>query len=843
MPSNSSASSRVITSQPSTADVWQWLVDLWRRLMGLRLRVRFAAPAAPSNSAPTAINFSGLSHADNAAAGTVVASFTIIDADSATMNSVVCSNSKYEIANLSGKTGDLVVSAAGAGNFTPGTESTTVTATDSSGNPYTSGSQTITVADHTAATLVWTQSLKNDSGSTASGQRIRFTGGALEGVILDTSVLELRKNDGTTAITRQQFDAISYHDDGSVRFFVCTFEQQDNIAGSGTDTVKVYNAPTTAASNTSAITDQNIKDLNYTVEIDATGGTYTFDVDDAFTAGDVEDFAIGPVERQVHVWGKPKLTGTPNDNILVKAWIGLNRDGTTSHAWADVVGHWNENYSSIAGAGIAGVTAWRIKKNGSTVKEYTRSAYDQGAGVRVAICETDATACWSANKPTVRPTYTVAQRHNAGMIPDQAITSSIQTTLGDPSPDVYTPLDILSFLSHVDSSGARREIGWMNHADAVACQTQTKNWCQTSRAWGLAGDPLKKSFFEAATGHPPAALSGTYGTLTGHSSFTVYNENGMSGSSPYDANSIYHMQAGSYVPYLDTGEPWWADRVETDATHSMAVTPTGVRSQSFPNGDTRTVVRIDGGPRGFAWGYRSQGQARWILPDTNIMRPYIDHLYDQSTLFLNSCGKAANFYGNSSTLKIPLKLVETNHDINGDPAGNGNSTRWFQWFYLAIVTGHEAFRGTFDNTSEWWGVMDTFVLGMGIDGCASKSFAYTANFEHQNGTTGESSACATSWANVAIPENWPSLGGAYDDWSDDTKLIPSGGCPSSGAWVSGQTTTTYYGGGSYPACWHKAAKIWQEVGLSRVNTYETYLANMYTADNPTDWGDSAQMHV
>jgi len=682
--------------------------------------------------------------------------------------------------------------------------------------------------------VVW----HNDGGSTASGQRLRRTVGFAPGAVPDGMFAELRKSDSATAYTRQQFDQVTYWPDGSMKSAVLTVEQEDNCASGADQTDKMWAVAETAASNTSAITDQNLKDLAYTFT-DTVGGTdYTFSVADAISAGNVRNFAVGPVERQVRVFGFAANSGTPNEAMFCLGFVSLLRDGTTSACYFRLISHWDEDFGGTPVApGTGTITALRAKKSGSDVQAYTSLSYNMQGGLAQDVAEEDFSAVWSANAPTMRAVMDPEQMAEALLIPPQKVRSEIVTEIGDPTPDTLTPFDSYDIYTDVTAPGGRADIGWYAGWVGRALIANKKNVTQQLYANASGFNMISKHYYVAAYGELVVARDETYGDIVGdHRVSSTDNSNAgwwidnTAGSSPISSNDYAHYAQVAYGAFLFSGEPWHFESALADATNAVLSHDVNYREKTLPNSDNfKSVTLWNIQPRSGAWGFTCIANANHILPASHPLRGYITDAYADNKGYLNSVCKTANMPAKAVALGIPTLLLNS-------ADGFGWSVRWFQFNFIMFTVGMERLRGNFTDSDEFvvQAVNKNYfgISTAGDGGCRSRADAYHINFTADNGGSTADSALAESWDHVAVAE--------AGDWDDTTKLIPSGGCPSSG------TLSSFADPHNYSIYRKAVSALWERAGNAKAIAHADYLDGEYTSQGgPTDanWAISPQFDL
>lgn len=661
---------------------------------------------------------------------------------------------------------------------------------------------------------------RNDGGSTASSQILTRTVAFAADAVPDGMLLEARKSDGTTPLTYQQVDLVAYHPDDATRFATITMEQADNCNAAASQTLKLYAAASSAASNTSSITDQNLKDLDYTVEIDISG-TLELDVAACITAGRWRNTKIGPVLREVRVFEELA------DGVFVIAWVGLRRDGTTSYAYARVISHWNELYSSSASApGTGTITALRIKKGGSNVVAYTSLSYNMSGGMAQDIATSTFEAVYSANTPTMIPLYDMDQLIEAIAVIPLKVRAGVVSAIGEPTPDTLVPFDTYDLELNLDNTGGRPDLGWMTGWAARALLSPNDGTYQQLRANFNGTNLIGKNFYNSTSGEIVIARDETYGSITGDKDVGCSVGSNLidrtAGSSPYNdkKNNMYHWPALPYSTYLVHGMSWHLESVVVDGAHGVLASGSP-HSMTWNNADVQlSIPRLgsDGGPRGWAWAEASASNAHFCTPTAHPVRGYIDDIMTDIAAAVNSVAKSANTTTQALTLGIP---IGNDHDPGGgtwypgwveysDPISGAYATRWFQWHYWMIVAGMDILRGHFALSDPF--VADgavKFYVGF-CNACPSRATPYTANFSEQNTASLAATAIAETYADIAIAD-------ASGTWDDTTKLIPSTGCPVSGVYGN------FLGMHNYPWYGLAAAIVLERAGVSGASTYADYM--------------------
>lgn len=787
------------------------LAYLWGLLMALRLRIRGASAAA---TPVTDITLSANSIAENAAQGTVVG--TLSNNLGISVSWEITDNSDFQLSASTGTT--VTLQRSGTGTLTEGVnESVTIRATAPGASAY-DENFSISVGAAESATFLFDMEFRNDGGSTASSQILTRTVAFASGEVPDGQLLEVRKSDGTTALAYQQVDLVAEHDDGSMRFAVITVEQEDNCNAAATQTLKLYRSATSTASNTSSITDQNLKDLDYTIEVDITSvGTVEFDVAACITASRVRNTKIGPVLREVRVFHKVR------DGLFVVAWIGLRRDGTTAYAYGRCISHWNELYTSSASApGTGTITALRILKGGSNAVAYSSLSYNMKGGAAQDVASSTFEAVYSSNAPTMIPIYDLDQLVAANAVIPLKVRAGVVSAIGTPTPDTLVPFDPYDIDTNLDHTGGSPDIGWMSGWSARALLSQNKGTYQQLRANFNGTNLITKNHYNSTSGEVVIARDETYGSITGDKDVgaSVGNNviNRTAGSSPFgDVCNMYHWPQLPWVTYLIHGMSWHLESVVIDGCHGVLASGTP-HSMTWNNADSQlSVMRSDGGPRGYAWAEASASNAHFCVPTAHPVRGYVDDIMADCVAFCNSMMKTGNVATQALTLGLP---IGNDHDpgggvwypsfIEGVIDGTSWSTRWFQWHYWMVVVGMDILRGNFAADDEFVaaGAVKAYVTV--CNACPSRAQPYTMNFSEQNVSTGALTDIAENVNDIAIADS-------TGTWDDTTKLVPSTGCPVSGVYG------TFLGMHNYPWYGTAAAIMLERAGVSGASTLAAYM--------------------
>lgn len=639
-----------------------------------------------------------------------------------------------------------------------------------------------------SGTFLFDIPFRNDGASNAFGQILTRTAVFPASLVPSGQLLEVRKADGTTPLTYQQFDHVAVYGDSAKRCVAITVEQEDDCAAGATQTLKLYKSSSSAASNTSAITDQNLKDLDYTVEVDITSvGTVEFDVAACITAGRWRNTKIGPVLREVRVYHKVR------DGLFVVAWIALRRDGTTAYAYGRCISHWNELYTtSAASPGTGTITALRILKGGSNAVVYSSLSYNMRGGTAQDVASSTFEAVYSANAPTMIPLYDLDQLIEANAIVPLKVRAGVVSAIGSPTPDTLVPFDTYDLDTDLNKGGGRQDIGWMTAWGARALLSQNKNTYQQLRANNNGAHMICKQFYNSTSGEIVIARDETYGSITGDKDVAVIDsascwiDDTAGGSTPFNSggstvNNMYHWPEVPWVTYLIHGMSWHLEDVIVDGCHGVLASG-NPHSFTWLNSDVQlSVPRFDGGPRGFAWAECATSNAHYCVPSAHPIRGYVEDIMTDVVAFCNSMMKTINVATQALSLGLP---IANDHDpggavwypsfIEGVIDSNSWSTRWFQWHYWMIVVATDILRGHFSLTDEF--VADGAVK-LYVDfcnECPARAQSYTVNFSEQNQSADALTDIAETFADVAIADS-------TGTWNDTTKFIPSTGCPVDGS--------------------------------------------------------------
>lgn len=310
----------------------------------------FTGGAAPGggggeSAAPTDITLSGGSVLDNATAGTQVGTVTVVDADSSGLNSLTCSNAKFEIGTITGKTAPLLLSAAGAGNITAGVDETmTFSAQDDSGNDFgPSAARTVTVADHTAETLLSVVTVTENGTGAKTNEVVTLGFPMAAAALAGGKLLRVYDDDGAggqgAVLANFQPDYMSSDGNGAKRLGRLT-GILPALGNGATRKLRVVASLASLPSGT-AITASDLlaTAFRFRVKFDIAGTEYIFDSDDALAAG--ETFALadyscivassGPACTEFFLQGPPKNAGSAHasgNGLRVYAAVRAFKAGT-----------------------------------------------------------------------------------------------------------------------------------------------------------------------------------------------------------------------------------------------------------------------------------------------------------------------------------------------------------------------------------------------------------------------------------------------------------------------------------------------------------------------------------
>lgn len=334
-----------------------------------------AAQIGGGNNAPTAVNLSPASHSYLAEENDVVGTITVVDGDSASLNSLTFSNAKYKIANISGLTAELQISATGEGDFTAGVDETgTFSCQDSSGNNFTSPTKTLTVTDPAAMTLLDTLTVTNDSGSTQAANWISRPKWIAykKGDVPAGTYPAFRLNDGTTPVPFS-WGGQTYWPDGSLMGHAAIFRVPASVSGSGTISLKMYNggaAPSasgfgwsTLAANTDfKLVGGGLKNL--------AAGTWTSALNTAIAAGGTTDLKTW-MDGDAGWYGRAyqEFNDGSSDNTQVGAWhyVGITKDSSGTVGGYRILCGLANGWFDVSSPQIKTVTFKDLElKNGST---------------------------------------------------------------------------------------------------------------------------------------------------------------------------------------------------------------------------------------------------------------------------------------------------------------------------------------------------------------------------------------------------------------------------------------------------------------------------------------------
>lgn len=225
--------------------------------------------------------------AENASLNTFVGWVDVSDDDDTTMQSIVCSNDKFTVGTITNKRAPLLLSAVGVGDIEYGVNETmTFTATDMSGNQYTSGTKTVVIAeagtDTYVESLIW-RGMEDDD----SENRWIASGFAPVKSVVPSTKVAVGKIGSTELIT--QMDQVRTFNDNSVDTCALHFYTPSGNLVTGDTEIEVFTRDGTR-DNTDRRTPSEVGALGIEVVVsdmeDWNGDT----IDSGVAAAKVEDY-------------------------------------------------------------------------------------------------------------------------------------------------------------------------------------------------------------------------------------------------------------------------------------------------------------------------------------------------------------------------------------------------------------------------------------------------------------------------------------------------------------------------------------------------------------------------
>jgi hypothetical protein len=243
-------------------------------------------------------------------------------------------------------------------------------------------------------------------------------------------------------------------------------------------------------------------------------------------------------------------------------------------------------------------------------------------------------------------------------------------------------------MPYMPTTGGRDDIGLLPGWGALYLLSMDRRAKQATLGTADLAGSWSTHYRDRRTGRPVSLIDYPYMTIVGHSSDTRNPKTGKQEifppcpgdacKTPY-TQDVAHQPSFAYLPYLVTGDAYYLDELEFWAMYDAFSSNPGYRD------NIKGLVRSDQ-VRGQAWALRTLGEAAYIVPDKDPLKPDFQRIVKNNLDWYN-----AEYTDNRNANKLGFIA-------NGAafPYGKGNGMApWMDDFFTAAV-GHLAELGFSD---------------------------------------------------------------------------------------------------------------------------------------------------
>jgi hypothetical protein len=457
----------------------------------------------------------------------------------------------------------------------------------------------------------------NTTGSGTAQTNLKFGQAFARGDVPRNKTVALVINGAAVAT---QIDAKTRYDDGSIKFAVITAQIPAVSANSTIDyTIALADPPANAP------TAVNLTGSGYglTAALTIGGSNVTLDFGAAIAAGNYTVWRQGALATE----GRVDLdAGSAAPGLHVVADITANSDGSEQATLS-----FNNDYALTSG--LANVTySATINQNGSAAKTVSGITQYPFSWWRWDVA-TDA-AHAHADTPILMVKYDPAYLAKSGAILNYDLSGGIDNAqlisvgTGWDAPFVAGSGGLLNGITQgMSNSGTRPDIGPLNAWETGCIRSQATDACRVALIWAWSSAQIPWHYRDKA--------NATWVNIDKHPSWYARNTDATGATGPVTAPDATsngwttdqnHTPSLNYWAYLSTGERWYLDGLQAQASFQIDSTNTAERSASFAGGLGTTpqspatpylLGACDNGVqlRGFAWALRDVQLAAWASPD------------------------------------------------------------------------------------------------------------------------------------------------------------------------------------------------------------------------------------
>jgi Ca2+-binding RTX toxin-like protein len=479
-----------------------------------------------------------------------------------------------------------------------------------------------------------------------------------------------------------QMDVKATHEDGSVRHAILSFQAPALAAGSALDGMLQKGG---APAPQHALSAQDVLNTGYDLQLrlhlENSGNDRIVTIDaakllsEAIRTGTVETWISGASASEFRVESRI------DENLRATFDIRIHKDGTVR---TDVSLSNDNGLSST-------IHTYRydadIIDHGKVVSHYEDLSHIRNSRWHEQVWQGD-----GSDLHVVRDTaYLMA----SGAVPDYdlsqgvsaaAIVQQYQRLLASN----HGPMGSALVMKEMEAAGARPDIGTETTWTARYLLSQDPRAEQTMLAMADAAGSVPWYYADPKTGLP----------ITIDDKPNDWLEN-MAKRSPGDSSQWNgwaienaHQPALSYVPYLITGDRYYLENLQMQASSNL------LRLYPWDRGNDQGLIEAGQQIRGLAWTLRTLADAAWVSPDSDPLNAFFDEKLANNLRQLVQKYVTDDYWGQKGAGEVEGFLMRY----------TGNQSTPWQNDFLTVVLAEEATRGNEEaRTMLTW--MDNFISG------------------------------------------------------------------------------------------------------------------------------------
>ncbi len=470
-----------------------------------------------------------------------------------------------------------------------------------------------------------------------------------------------------------QVDIKARHPDGSVRHAILS-AQVPKVAVGQSQSIGLSAAAAPAAP--AATTPATLLDAGFTTSVNVTidGQVYTASADQLLRTGNYETWLSGPVVNEWLV-SAPLATsaGVAHPHLAarfsIRAVKGEKRarvDVTVENNWAYEMAPQNFKYDAQVLVGGSSVY------NALGMTHYHHSRWRK--------------MFWWGAQPSVHIKHNVAYLIATKALPNYDQTVVVPETRLAAMKTAYAgariePMGVGSALYAMPTTGGRDDIGLLPAWGATYLLSMDRRAKEVTLGTADLAGSWSSHYRDKNTGRPVSLADYPYMTILGNRTDTMNPVTKKLEAFPLCATTTScttpnnhdtsHQPAFAYLPYLVTGDFYYLEELQFWAMFNSFSSNPGYRE------NIKGLVRSDQ-VRGQAWSLRTIGEAAYITPDADKLKPQLMNLVKHNLDYFN-----ATYTNNAAANKLGVIT-------NGYSVVYNNSTGLAPWMddFFTSAIGH-----------------------------------------------------------------------------------------------------------------------------------------------------------